>query len=1549
MSFSKLLADARRDLIDTTLRNPLINYPWEKTKRGVKIGTTSVATVAEIIKEVIEATPVQFTALPNSLVSKKSQQQIHTDLLADGLQKRLIKLFRETRAFEEEQGFNVLHLASGFLEWYESDSSEQALLSPLLLLPFQLQLGEDGRFTCQFTQEEIEDNASLRQKLQGDFGINLVTWAEIDQDETIEDKFSAYTEKVGKQLSLYPDCRKWVVHTNRVVLDLFSFARLAMYQDLDPSRITESDVPILSTLLTPNGSFRATQGGDMDVDVDVLPATELDNIMVADSSQTEAIKKALRGDHLVIQGPPGTGKSQTIANLIASLVRRGKKVLFVAEKMAALSVVKRRLDQAGLGQVCLELHSHKTRPKDVLAELKRTLLHPLAQAGQSLLEPVDTLMDTREQLRKYYQQLMQPIEQTGFSPYQAIGELAKMSANHPNSFFRLIPELATAVGWDSGQLTRNQTIVDAARRRINEAGPVCSSPFYGSELRTITILLQQQIGQELEQLQQIGKQVADCIDRARLSHLPIDEKSTLVEIDTVLSQLKRVIDKPTLNQTLNQNSSEWASQRAFIGSLFQVGKSVNHSRSDLDRRVTQAAFTNKIYLIRQAYQQHEHKWYRWLIGEFKQAQHTLKSYCKIELPTKVADQRLLIDAIINHNEQTAVLGKMLPSAQQWLQGVHTENFSWLIAEAAANYLVDLHHDIEQGSLPDWVLYYLNGATQELSAISANLAGSLSQWKAAWGDLYHKLAFPEHMLTEKLSAPFQQLAKVLNQMQASYSNDLQRTIGWNNSRFALSENGLASLIPLFEAIETPADNVFNTYCFSVWAHLTDHARLKRPQLQDLCSSELNRLSALFARSEEQLLAVNRAQTHLYHQRNLPNQSASMAIGQMGVLHREFNKQRRLLPLRKLFTEAGTSIQAIKPVVMMSPLSIARYVPQQALQFDVVIFDEASQVKPVDAFGALMRAKQAIVVGDEQQMPPTAFFDNTLVGEDTDEDAAGDSLVKDTESILQLFAGREAAQSLLQWHYRSRHDSLIRVSNQQFYDDRLLVTPSPLERGPGLGLRLERVIGIYQPKVGNLIEANAVVEAIIHHARTQPQRTLGVVALNIKQVDLIENQLDKVSDPIWVAYRNAHPGEPFFVKSLESVQGDERDVIFISVSFGKQQDGSLHMRFGPVNGEGGHRRLNVLFSRAKEECVVFTGLTASDIRTGESTSRGLPVLKAFLQFAETGEMPVVHSEGTGTESPFEDSVKTVLEQAGYLVDTQIGASGFRIDLGVRNPAYPNEKRYLAGIECDGATYHRSRIARDRDFIRQQVLEGMGWHIYRIWSTDWFHNNLDQQRKLLEHLEYCKTTHQTLVEKPIESLLNALVAPVLTEEIPGTLPSNFYMQRVLRRQSANVDLHEVLVKRLLDLTVELVQHEGPVHSDYVMRRLAEAFGVGKIGNRIHTHLTNVFKYGEATGVLFKYDDFLWTVPASLNVPLRSRENVPLLYRKVEWIAPQEIQAAILILLKQNQAAERMELLQMVMKLLGFQRLTSTAHAILAPTLDELIRRGQVVDDGHQVRYQA
>ena len=396
------------------------------------------------------------------------------------------------------------------------------------------------------------------------------------------------------------------------------------------------------------------------------------------------------------------------------------------------------------------------------------------------------------------------------------------------------------------------------------------------------------------------------------------------------------------------------------------------------------------------------------------------------------------------------------------------------------------------------------------------------------------------------------------------------------------------------------------------------------------------------------------------------------------------------------------------------------------FDIVVFDEASQVRPADALGALLRGHKAVVVGDSKQLPPTTFFDR--VSSDDDDDADDDTAVSataDLESILGFFESKRAPSRPLNFHYRSRHESLIAVSNREFYHNGLVVLPSPDAGKEETGLQYRYLPDTAYDRGGsstNPKEAEAVAQAVMEHAKQHLQLSLGVVAFSQSQAKAIEDRVEAMrrQDPSAEEFFNAHPEEPFRVKNLENVQGDERDVIFISIGYGKDANGRLSQNFGPLNKVGGERRLNVLITRAKQRCCVFTNLHATDIAdpTGAGESLGPQALKVFLLYAETGEMPsTVDLTDREVESPFQQAVALQLSARGFQLRQEVGVGGYFIDIAIVDPERPG--RYAIGIECDGASYHSSKTARDRDRIREGHLRSLGWELHRIWSTDWWHN--------------------------------------------------------------------------------------------------------------------------------------------------------------------------------------------------------------------------------------
>jgi len=458
--------------------------------------------------------------------------------------------------------------------------------------------------------------------------------------------------------------------------------------------------------------------------------------------------------------------------------------------------------------------------------------------------------------------------------------------------------------------------------------------------------------------------------------------------------------------------------------------------------------------------------------------------------------------------------------------------------------------------------------------------------------------------------------------------------------------------------------------------------------------------------------------------------------MELLRRELGKQRRHLPIRQLIKRAGRAILALKPCFMMGPMSVAQYLEQGAVDFEMVVMDEASQLRPEEALGAVARGKQVVVVGDPKQLPPTNFFDRLFDGSD-DEDDDAPAVITGSESILDICQQLFHPIRTLRWHYRSQHESLIAFSNHQFYRRQLLIFPSPFERNNRLGLRYRYIRdGVYKDRQ-NIPEALRVVDAVIDHMLKHPKESLGVVTLNLTQRDLIEDLLDKklrnFEEAQTFIANWQEEGWPFFVKNLENVQGDERDVIFISTTFGKAPGtDKVRQNFGPISRPDGWRRLNVLFTRARQKIALFTSMLPEDIVLEANTPLGTKALKDYLDFAKRGVLTDTTISEREPDSDFEIVVSDILRNRGYDVVPQLGVAGFFIDVAVRNPNRPGE--FLAAIECDGAKYHSSRSARDRDRIRETILESLGWkdRIWRIWSTDWFYNPRRESERLFAFLQ-------------------------------------------------------------------------------------------------------------------------------------------------------------------------------------------------------------------------
>lgn len=761
-------------------------------------------------------------------------------------------------------------------------------------------------------------------------------------------------------------------------------------------------------------------------------------------------------------------------------------------------------------------------------------------------------------------------------------------------------------------------------------------------------------------------------------------------------------------------------------------------------------------------------------------------------------------------------------------------------------------------------------------------------------------------------------------------------------------GLGAVVDAMESGALATDQAIGAFELAYFESVLAKLVERDPPLAAFDGQKQSQLVAEFGQLDLARMDIAKRQVLAAHHAGIPQSGG--AAGPTRLLRGEMAKKKGHLPIRRLMELCGPAIQALKPVFMMSPLSVAQFLPAGAVSFDVLIIDEASQVQPVDAFGAIARAKQLIVVGDERQLPPTQFFAKALAGDDGANDDDG-AQAADVESILGLCRAQGLPERMLQWHYRSRHQSLIAVSNRQFYAGKLKIIPSPFTSEAGVGLRFHHLPDAVYDRGGkrtNPGEAKAVAQAVIAHAQTSPTLSLGVVAFSTQQRRAIldEVELLRRQHPETEGFFAGRPDEPFFIKNLENVQGDERDVIFISIGYGRDAQGLLRMDFGPVSREGGERRLNVLISRAKTRCEVFSSLTDDDIDTERGKGKGTFALKLFLHYARTGRMELAGTDPDRHQRVFEEQVSAALRAQGYDLHTDVGIAGFFVDLAVADPAQAG--RYILGVEFDGPSYRYTNGTRDRDRLRENALTTKGWRLHRIWIYDWFQRPQAELERLVKAIEAAKQepaqieleapARQRAVPIEVETVdLGNVVQVGLVPSLPPSTPTSAaYVEAVFPVPRDKVELHEVPPHRMADIVRQVVVVEGPIHRNEVVVRVRNLWGLQRAGNRIQAAVDAGIAAAVAQHAVSLQDaDFLDMHQRTPTVRDRSAAS-SLTLRRPDYLPPSEIEVAILTLVKDNLGATMDEVIQFVARQLGYKSTSAQLRAVIEDRAQLLVERG-------------
>ena len=1451
----ELLDRARRELLDLSTRNRLLSVPvhsqlarvihvqeasasdvfrWLVAERkslvllaGAKsVGRTGSAggrgqVRAESAEEADSnsESPDEIAGTPASETRKSPDSRLMTGLTPEALQQRLLALYRDAQTTIEETGVNVLYLALGQLKWFEEDDPSRPLFAPLVLVPVRLiRRNASDRFSLRAREEDVEENLSLRAKLHTDFGVTLPEFPEGDLPD-----LKAYLIQVRQSISSQP---RWDVLPDALTLGFFSFAKFLMYRDLDATTWPED-----RSLL--NNPFMAALLGEGFPEAEpVLPATtpldelipveRLDHVVEADGSQSLAIEMVRQGRSLVIQGPPGTGKSQSIANLIATAVLDGKKVLFVAEKLAALEVVKRRLEREGLGDVCLELHSNKASKLAVLEEIGRTWrLGRPKEAG--LNETLSALQECRDRLNAHAQGLHTVHEATGLTPFRVLGELVRLG---DTGSLVANADLEGAETWSSlDRRTREDLLADCAER-IRQVGTPAQQVWRGVQREGLLPLDVPPLRPRWEATRiQLG--VAREAGRILAAALKVPEPSTWAEAHQQGLWAEHLAQAPTLDRATIV-AGVWDGPLPVIRALLNAGQRYATAFLETGEHVIASAWEQDFEPVRVTLAAHGRSLFRFLNGDYRRALSTLRAVSKRELPAGLDARLAWVDTLIAGQRalRELRLGAGLGAAAFGIQW-QAERSDWGALEQVVGW-------VEQVRAVGLGLTFrrLLAQLESLEAVGPSGVRATTEFQRVRTELTQRIE--ELQLDPQLAFGLDAWERVplatWEERLESWNQQADTLSRWSQFAARVREGRDLRLGPLIDELWTgslaPADvrTAFRKTCYS--RLLREFARLN-PELARFDGETHEQRIREFRSLDQERIQLAKYRVLAAHHERMPNMNAG--VGAVGIVNSELERKRGHRPVRQLLLDAGSVVQSIKPVFMMSPLSVAQFLAPGAVGFDLLVIDEASQVQPVDALGAIARCRQLVVVGDSRQLPPTRFFAR-MTGEapESEDDFAGAAQVQDIESILGLCSARGMPQAMLRWHYRSRHHSLIAVSNHEFYENQLFIVPSPYAATGELGLQFHLVPdGVFDSggTGTNRVEAQEVARAVLEHARRQPGLSLGVAAFSVRQQQAILDEVERLrrEHPETEDFFNGHPNEPFFVKNLENVQGDERDVVFLSIGYGRDANGTLAMRFGPLGNMGGERRLNVLISRAKRRCEVFTSLTAEDIDLDRASGRGVRSLKAFLQFARTGRLPVTEQERATADLPLEDAIRTGLMKEGYDVHSRVGVAGFFIDLAIVDREQSG--RYLVGLECDGESYGASRSARDRDRLRQAVLEDHGWILHRIWSTDWFHHPGVQLQRIREVIERARLARKDQARARINGPPSAPMGiireqPPEYRSDPNTLVAEPYATAD-GVAPAGREPQEMSAAEMAEVLAPILAVEGPIHQEELVVRIKDRWG--------------------------------------------------------------------------------------------------------------------------------
>lgn len=1302
---------------------------YVESKKSLAIKNQEVTKLIDLaVRLIYEEKSIEITSNDSECLTTGSQTNIlNTNYDQTTLSDCLTKLHRNSKEAIHSYGSSILYLTIGFLEM------DEKVRAPLSLIPVQLKKSTSGKFSLQWTGEDPFTSLALQKDVMN----NLPNFPIINMDnlDSYKDKLKIYFENAEDAILN----NNWKIHYD-IVLDLFSNKKYQMYVDLDPVNWGDKmqKHPVLQEL------YSIKSGIEPQVYEDEAELNETYRVFADDLSHIAAIESVKSGKSLLIDGGPGTGKSQTIVGMITELLGQKKKVLFVSDKQPAIDVVFRRLDkELGLGNFCLVLHSDKLKKNAIYDDINFSWskAEEIKESGEPEYgELLISFYNNKKILDDYAISLSEIRCQRHLTVYDLVGLDAKSNRHFKNVGRKMVDiYFENPEDWTSDEWTK----ATFALEELMNYSDTCTSEdvWNGCEPGSV--------GQQ--DVSKIGKQIIECIDlheslqddiarTCRLCSLNVPltvsdiEKKTIPGMKLILeSQAFEDIRIPNAKVVLKNGNWDQI-QENVVQSL----KNLNGMKTEILRYFDESIFDMSLDGI----------------GKFADATDLEKSLDPSYSAFIIEVRGHCVDAKKNLSDHIleSKFNLLLECEKIKKELEEEEN----LVSYLGSYWKGEESDIFQiEKFVNWAELFQKAYKEDeiftnnvFDIIGCNQSASA---KASQSNPFVKLNATDFQdLTRKYNQRVDNLFVSLgtnsitlfenNVDSVQFSYLKERLDLWNENILSLASREKITacktrcsvtvakdIIPFVDSGDVFLEDVISTFEGNYSKKMLNDI-IKEPILESITSNMYNKARNDFIEIENEILKLNTSKLAYELATNIEASSKKMA----GMGSPENLLRSKKQSIDNLMENAGNLVKSIKPCFMMSPTSVVQYLPQD-ICFDVVIFDEASQLKNVDAMGSILRAEQLVVCGDMNQMPPSNYFETMAENTDYVFDENIVSLTN-VESILGM-ASTKMENRTLDWHYRSKHESLIAVPNEMIYDNRFYVHPSPKSDSKDLGLDfIHYEEGVYLTGIRtNPLEAKKIVEDVFDYHSKHPNKTIGIAAFSIPQMDAIQNEIDILLRDNPDASNFFSSPEKFFVKNLENIQGDERDAIFLSICYGYNQEGKFSQNFSQLNKNGGEKKLNVFITRAKEKCSIYANFNPDEIKIAETTSAGVRLLKAFMKYADTRDFKTINKENLAKTSDLGECICGILKENGYTTRTNYGVGKYYIDIVVEDPV--KEGHFLAAILLDGPQFYNTKNTRDRVRTHHEVLKNMGWNLFYVLSPEWHLEGEKKENELINYLDDLK----------------------------------------------------------------------------------------------------------------------------------------------------------------------------------------------------------------------